>query len=179
MQYRDQKESQPLVVLKDPMSGGSEQTIAAQMETERGIVADINVMVGLVNSLEIVRGQLGGIADVAGKDTSLATMKKSSEELTNKVIAVERQIYQMQVTGRGQDNVRWPVQLGEQLIYLARSVGGSDYAPTASQKQVAQLLHDRLLKVKALADQLLTRDVAEFNEGLRVKSVHPLVPIGQ
>jgi hypothetical protein len=85
----------------------------------------------------------------------------------------------MQLTGRGQDAVRWPAQLTEQLFYLASSVGGSDYAPTASQKEVAQALHARLVKVKAEVEALLKNDVPAFNERLRGRSVHPVISEGR
>ena len=88
---------------------------------------------------------------------------------------VEQQLHQMQLTGRGQDAVRWPTQLTEQLLYLAQSVGGSDYAPTASQKEVAQVLHDRLVKVKVQVEQLLKQDVPAFNERLRGRNLHPVI----
>ncbi|MEO6417653.1 MAG: hypothetical protein ABIP73_16595, partial [Gemmatimonadaceae bacterium] len=59
--------------------------------------------------------------------------------------------------------------------YLAGSVGQSDYAPTASQKEVAQFLHARLMKVKVEVDALLKQDVPAFNESIRGKSVHPII----
>ena len=71
--------------------------------------------------------------------------------------------------------MRWPTQLTEQLLYLAQSVGGSDYAPTAQQKEVAQVLHDRLVKVKVQVEQLLKQDVPAFNERLRGRNVHPVI----
>jgi photosystem II stability/assembly factor-like uncharacterized protein len=179
LRYGSEQETQPLVVLKDPASGGSEQAIATQMETQRGIVADINSVVDQVNALEIVRGQLAGLGAIAGKDTGFADLKRSSEALSQQLVSVEQQLYQMRITGRGQDAVRWPAQIAEQLLYLAESVGGSDYAPTAQQKEVALLLHDRLAKVKVHVDQLLKVDVPKFNEGLRGRSVHPVVSSGQ
>ncbi|MBA2686256.1 MAG: sialidase [Gemmatimonadaceae bacterium] len=175
IKYAGVEESQPLVILKDPMSGGSEQDLAAQMEMQRAVVTDINDVITQVNDLELVRGQLSDLLEIAGKDSARADIKGLTEPLMNKVIAVERQLFQMQVTGRGQDNVRWPVQITEQLMYLASSVGQSDYAPTASQKEVAQLLHARLMKVKVEVDQLLKQDVPAFNESIRGKSVHPII----
>jgi hypothetical protein len=169
------QESQPLVILKDPMSGGSEQEIAAQMETENGIIGDINDVVTQINSLEIVRGQLSSLQDISEKDSTYFDLKATTEQLTNKLVSVERQLYQMQLTGRGQDAVRWPAQIAEQLFYLAGSVGGSDYAPTASQKAVAQVLHAKLTKVKADVEALLKTDVPAFNEQLRGRSVHPVI----
>ncbi|MBK5187995.1 MAG: hypothetical protein JJD97_07095 [Gemmatimonadaceae bacterium] len=175
LRYAGVQESQPLVILKDSLSGGSEQEIAAQMQTEGAIVADINDVVTQINQLEIVRGQLLGLIDIAGKDSSLADLKSSTQPLLDKVVSVERQMYQMQLTGRGQDAIRWPAQLAEQLFYLAGSVGGSDYAPTAQQKEVAAVLHSRLVKVKAEAERILKDDVPAFNEQLRGKTVHPII----
>ena len=128
-----------------------------------------------VNDLGTVRGQLSDLLDIAGKDSTRADIKALTKPLMDKVIAVERKLYQMQVTGRGQDNVRWPVQITEQLTYLSSSIGSSDYAPTAAQKEVAQSLHDRLVKVKVEAEQLLKQDVPAFNESIRGKSVHPII----
>ena len=145
------------------------------METQKTIVADINDAVAQVNALEIVRGQLVNLSELSVKDTSLADIKRSSDSLSAKLLPVEQQLYQMLLTGRGQDAVRWPTQLTEQLLYLAQSVGGSDYAPTAQQKEVAQVLHDRLVKVKVQVEQLLKQDVPAFNERLRGRNVHPVI----
>jgi hypothetical protein len=175
LKHGSEQESQPLVILKDPSSGGSEQTIAAAVETERAIQADLNDAVTQINALEVVRGQLADLSALAGKDTSFADLKRSAEGLTQKLVSVEQQLYQMRLTGRGQDAVRWPPQLAEQLYYLAQSVGGSDYAPTEQAKEVAKLLHDRVVKVKAQVDQLLKQDVPAFNEKLRGRSAHPVV----
>ncbi|MGH7634917.1 MAG: sialidase, partial [Gemmatimonadaceae bacterium] len=175
LRHGSAEQSQPLVILTDPSSGGSDAAIAAQMETQHGIVADINDAVAQVNALEIVREQLVDLSELSGKDTSLADLKSSSDALSGKLVPVEQQLYQMLITGRGQDAVRWPTQLTEQLLYLAQSVGGSDYAPTAQQKEVAQMLHERLEKVKAQVDQLLKQDVPAFNEKLRQRNVHPVI----
>jgi hypothetical protein len=175
LSYKGAEESQPLVILKDPMAGGSEQEIAAQMETERALVADVNDAVTQVNDLELVRGQLTNLVEMAGKDSTLADLKTSTRPLMDKVIAVERKLYQMQLTGRGQDAVRWPAQVTEQLMYLVNSVGGSDYAPTASQKEVAKSLHERLMQVKVEVDRLLKQDVPAFNEQLRSRNVQPVI----
>jgi hypothetical protein len=179
LKFGGEQNSQPLVILKDPSSGGSEQEIAAQMETERAIVADLDDVATQINQLEVVRGQLTGLADISAKDSTYSDLKESTRQLTDKLVSVERQLYQMQLTGRGQDGVRWPAQLAEQLFYLASSVGGSDYAPTASQKAVAQVLHARLVKVKAEVEALLKNDVPAFNERLRGRSVHPVISSGR
>ena len=49
--------SQPLEVRKDPVSGGSEAEIRQQGELARDIARDINAVVDMVNTLEVVRSQ--------------------------------------------------------------------------------------------------------------------------
>jgi photosystem II stability/assembly factor-like uncharacterized protein len=171
-------DSQPLVLLKDPASGGSEQTIAEQMQTNQAIVGDINDAVDQINSLEMVRGQLAGLTDLAGKDSTLAELKNTTEALRDKLVNVEQQLFQMKITGRGQDDVRWSPRITEQLLYLAFNVGDSDYQPTDQAKAVAKVLHDQLAEVKTKIDQLLKQDVPAFNEKLRGKNIHPVVSEG-
>jgi photosystem II stability/assembly factor-like uncharacterized protein len=178
LKHGAEQESQPLVILKDPASGGSEQTIAAAVATERAIQADLNDVVTQINALELVRGQLADLAALVGKDTTFGDLKTSTEGLTQKLVSVEQQLYQMRITGRGQDAVRWPPRLAEQLDYLAQSVGGTDYAPTQQAKEVAKLLHDQVVKVKAQVDQLLKQDVPAFNDKLRGRSVRPVISSG-
>jgi hypothetical protein len=168
-------DSQKLTVLKDPASGGSEQTIAAQTQLVHGIMTDINDAVEQINSLEVVRGQLAGLIDLSGKDSSFADVRSSSEALRDKLVGVEQQLFQMKITGRGQDDVRWAPMLTEKLLYLAYEVGSSDHAPTDQAKQVAQLLHGQLATVKSQVAQLLKQDVTAFNDKLRGRNVHPVV----
>ena len=84
-------------------------------------------------------------------------------------------LFQTRVTGRGQDILRWPQRLGEQLAYLAAVVGGSDNGPTASQREVQQLLHAQTLAAREKVTRLLQRDVVSFNDALRQRKVQGVV----
>jgi hypothetical protein len=169
------RDSKKLTVLEDPAAGGSEQTIAEQTALERAITSDIDVAVDQINALEVVRGQLADLVALAGKDSSFADVRTASDALRDKVVGVEQQLFQMKVTGRGQDDVRWSPKLTEKLLYLADEVGESDHAPTEQAKQVAQLLHGQLATIKAQVSRLLKEDVAAFNDKLRGRNVHPVV----
>jgi hypothetical protein len=168
-------DSKTLHILKDPAAGGSEQTVAEQTAFERAVTSDIDDAVDQVNALEVVRGQLAGLIALAGKDSSFADVRSASEALRDKLVGVEQQLFQMKVTGRGQDDVRWSPKLTEKLLYLADEVGGSDYAPTEQAKQVAQLLHGQLATIKVQVSRLLKEDVMTFNDKLRGRNVHPVV----
>ena len=79
------------------------------------------------------------------------------------------------MTGRGQDLLRWPMRLSEQLVYLAETLGSSDYAPTGPQREVHALLREELRVTQGRLDQLLQRDVIAFNELLRKRNVQHII----
>ena len=109
----DLHDAQKLTVLEDPAAGGTEQTIAAQNALERGLYADINDAVDQINAMEVVRAQVEGLLTLAGKDSSFADVRSASDSLRDKLVSVEQQLFQMKITGRGQDDVRWPPMLTE------------------------------------------------------------------
>ena len=142
-------------MLKDPASGGSEADIASQLELTKSIIADINVAAGLVNSIEKARQQLALSKAQAPADSTGAKQRAVADSADKKLVDAEWMLRNVLATGRGQDGVRNPVKLGEQLLYLANTVGGSDYAPTESQRAVAKELHERLMAVQAKVEALL------------------------
>jgi photosystem II stability/assembly factor-like uncharacterized protein len=159
-------ESQPLVVMKDPASGGSEADIKSQMELLRGIVADLDSAAALVNAIENVRAQLAMQRAQAPKDPKSAALTAAIDSLDAKLLAAENRVRNVRGTGRGQDANRAPVRAAERLVYLATTVGNSDYAPTESMRAVAKELHDQLYAAKAIAEALMTKDVAAFRAGV-------------
>ena len=98
-------------------------------------------------------------------------MRDAAEALDKKIVGLEESLFQMRVTGRGQDLLRWPNKLTEQLLYLAGKVTGTDFAPTASDREVHQLLHEQAARLKTELDELVARDVAQFNATLAEKKL--------
>ena len=168
---RGQTLSQPLELKKDPLSGGSEEGIRANVELGRSIQRDMSDVVQMVNSLELTRGRLESLLKVIDADSSKLEQRKgvrtAIDSLDAKLGRLEEKLFQRRITGRGQDDVRWSPRLAEQLEYLAGSVSGSDYAPTASQREVAQLLHERAAAVRAEFNDVTARELATMSEQLR------------
>jgi photosystem II stability/assembly factor-like uncharacterized protein len=158
--------TQPIVVRKDPESGGSEEAIRTQVALAGDMVSDINGVVDMINGIERVRGQLAALRSRLAADQARKAVTEATDALDKKLVAFEENLFQVRVTGRGQDVLRWPLELAEQLLYLADQVSGSDMAPTGPQREVYQLLHDRAKALRAQYDELTTRDLAAFNERL-------------
>ena len=171
-----EKQSQPLVILKDPSSGGSEETIAAQLAVERALARDLNEVVEQVNALEVVRGQIVALRELAGSKGIAAELKGPVDSIEASLLAVEGKLFQMTTTGRGQDFNRRPVRLAEQINYLADVTGLTDFAPTQSQRDVQHILHEQWLRIRPQVQAFLDRELPAFNERLRASGVRTVVP---
>jgi len=127
--------------------------------------------VTMINTLENVRGQLAALKATVSTDSTRKDVVQAADSLDQRLRVVERKLFQTRATGRGQDILRWPQRLSEQLQYLSGEVEGSDYAPTESQRQVAGLLRTQLQGVRAEFDRVTTGDVAAFNAMLQQRKV--------
>ena len=163
--------SQPLVIRKDPSSGAGEEDLKAQTALLQDLAADINGAVEMVNTVELARAQLVSLRSVLAGDTAMATVRREADSLEKRLIAVEEELVQLRLTGRGQDGVRWPIKTVGQMMYLAGQLGSSDYAPTVQQREVRTLLAEQARATRGRLTQLLERDLAAFNARLRERNL--------
>ncbi len=164
-----------LEVRKDPNSGGGDAEITAQTELLLAIRVDLEAAVDAVNGLESARGQLVALRRVLEADSSRRDLAAAADSLEKRLGEVEDGLIQRRITGRGQDLIRWPMKLAFRLNYLAGGVETSDFAPTAQQREVAARLHTEIEAVRTRAREMLSRDVAAFNERLRGRSVSNVI----
>jgi photosystem II stability/assembly factor-like uncharacterized protein len=167
--------SQPLRVLKDPNSGGSEEQLREQMVLALDLVEDVNRVVEAINGAELVRGQLGSLRALLAGETGPKEVRDAAEDLDKKLLAVEENLFQVRVTGRGQDLLRNPAKLAEQLLYLATQVTSGDFAPTSAQREVHQLLHEAAITHEQQLAQLVATELAQFNALLADKKLAGVV----
>jgi photosystem II stability/assembly factor-like uncharacterized protein len=166
---------QPLDVLKDPNSGASEEDLRAQGGFVADVVTDIDSTVAMINRLEVLRGQLASLRGALAGDSTAADVRAAADSLDRKLVAVEEPLFQMRVTGRGQDVLRWPMRLAEQLMYLVGSVTSSDFAPTGPQREVQQLLSTQVRESRARLERVVAGDVAGFRQFVRSKNLPNLI----
>jgi len=84
---------------------------------------------------------------------------------------VESKLLQMRLTGRGQDDVRWTPMVMQKIDYLVSEVSSSDFAPTTQQVQVAQILKQQGDEAQHDINQIMSTDVASFNNLLRERNI--------
>ena len=136
--------AQPVMVLKDPNSGWSEQDIAKQVALGLDLRSEINDAVDMINQIEWRRRQLEdaqGMYASEGKETERAAAKAAEDKLA----AVEGQLFDLSLTGPIEDSFRHPMRLYGRIVNLAQNVlNGTDAPPTTQQIAVNVEFKQRL-----------------------------------
>ena len=162
--------TQTLEVRKDPHSAGTEADIQAQMTMLFDLRRDLNAGADIVNQIELVRSQIANLIQVVEDEA----ITEAGDELEEKLMAVEGILVELRLTGP--DGQRWAAKLLTKMIYLAdRGVASADFPPTDQQLEVQQLLEEQLATAQSQLDELLDRDLAEFNELLRTRNVSNII----
>ncbi|MCG8466677.1 MAG: sialidase [Gemmatimonadetes bacterium] len=164
-----------LEVRKDPESLGSEADIARQMiavDRLRGMLDDAAT---LINEAEETRAQLGGLLDrlddeIDDHEAIAATIERISEE----IMEIEGELFDLRHTGTGQDGLRWPRLLYARIASLARGIMSSDARPTDQQLAVLEILAEQWHTLDARYRTTVSPAVDDLNAQLRAAGV-PLV----
>jgi photosystem II stability/assembly factor-like uncharacterized protein len=151
---------QPLIVKKDPNSGGAEADINSQTTMMLELRSDLESGSRMVNQIELIRSQL--LKLIAAPDSAPA--KSAAEALDQKLIDIEENLIQRKLTGQGQDTVRWPPKLLAKIGYLASGLASGDFAPTKQQREVHALLKQQLAGLRQRLDGVLSKDLTTFNK---------------
>lgn len=163
--------TQPLTVLKDPNSGGTEAEIAAQTTALLAVRRDMEEGADAVHRIEAVRVQLEGLTRAVND----SVVRRSANDLQQKLIDVEMNLVELRLTGAGQDGVRFGSKLLSKLNYLANGMASSDYRPTDQHGEVQKLLAEQLRGHVNDLETLLTRDLEAFNQLLRGRNIPNIV----
>jgi len=169
--------TQKLMVLKDPHSNGSEGDIQIQTRMLTSLSDDLNRMADVVNQIELIRAQLSVLEAELGSDQNSASLRTAADQLNTRLVDVEDGIILLKATGHGQDNVRWPPKLAAKIGYLANEIESSDYQPTTQQTAVSDELKERAATYRQRLQNLLGKDVADFNNLLRQRNVTNIVTV--
>ena len=164
--------SVPLEVRKDPNTAGTEADIKTQSDYWKQLLGEVDGVTDMINTVESVRAQLATLKAV---NQSVKDLGPAADSLEQKLLGIEERLTQLRITGRGQDLIRYPARLGEQLVYLLNDVNSTDNAPTAAQREVGAVLTERAAQAKADLERLINRDLPAFNQMLRGKGLEGVV----
>ncbi|MEO8500797.1 MAG: sialidase, partial [Vicinamibacteria bacterium] len=149
---------QMLVVKKDPNTSGTEADIEAQTKLMLEIRDNMNAAADLINQTEVARARLAQQQELAENDEAGKGIKAKASDLDKKIVALESRLFNMTVTGRGQDQLRLPSQIVEKLAHLADIVSLNDFAPTDQALLVHKKLSQELSEIREQIKPLLAVD---------------------
>jgi len=164
-------QTRPLVVRKDPHSGGTEADIDEQTRLLVELRGDLNDAADAVNRIEIARSQIESLIKLVADDVVV----KAGTELNQKLIDLEMNLVDLRLTGGGQDGVRFASKLIGKISYLANGLASADFKPTDQQVEVRKILGDQLRAHLSALDSLLSGELGAFNDLLRKRNVPNVV----
>ena len=162
-----QSMEQPLTVVKDPHSAGSEADIAAQVAFLREVRADVVAAGEAVHRVEAIRVQLETMSRFADEDE----LAEAITTLQGQLVDLQSNMVDLRLTGQGQDGVRFEARLLQKLGYLTGAIAGADFPPTDQELEVKVLLHEQLQEHLEALDALVRDEVAALNEMLRARGM--------
>ena len=161
--------TQPLRVLKDPHSNGTEGDIQIQTKLMTSISETMNQAVDAVNEIELLRAQLSEVKSALSTDENAADIGTAAGQLSGRLAEIEEDLIQSRGNGVG-----FSPKLVQRIGYLAAEVEGGDFQPTTQQVAV----YSEFKAQAAIHRQRLTlleKEVAAFNGLLRQRNIPNVV----
>ncbi len=174
--------TQPLEIIRDPSSHGSDEDLRAQVKLQLRIRDDINATSDMVNQLEWMRKQLEDIQKMARADRNKADLLKSVQEMNQKMENVEYKLITRALSTSDDKYFIAAYNVYFNLIWLNGEVGtgagdvagGADYGPTDTALGLVDTIEKDLNAAKAEYRSLMDKDVPAFNRSLAANGVTPL-----
>lgn len=162
-----------ITVLRDPGLPASDADLAAQHELLTKGKEKLDRLAKSINELEWMRRQLEDLrtrlADREDSDAAARDVKDRAKKLDEEIQALENELYDLRLTEAGQDNLRWPRKLFGRLLYWIGYTDSTDAAPTASQREVYELLSKEIAAFEEKQAAFKAGPLADFNQSLREK----------
>ena len=167
--------AQPLILKKDPNSGGTEADISEQMTMLFELRKDLEGGAQMVNQIEFIRSQIERLQATLNAGTDSVAVKSAAATLDKKLTEIEENLIQRRLTGQGQDTVRWPPKLLTKINYLAGGLASGDFAPTKQQREVHALFKQQLAALRQQLDAALNQDLVAFNKLLADNNIKTVI----
>jgi photosystem II stability/assembly factor-like uncharacterized protein len=177
--------TQPVDVRKDPNSAGTPADIEAATKLSLALYRDIDETARMINRLEWTRKQVEELRKMLKASEAPAGDLSAVDAFEKSVRGVEDRLLQPTLAEADVKSFRGPLQLYLKLVWLQAESGSgggdvsgnADFAPTAAELEVFELLSRRLGEVRRDFDALYAKTVPEFNEALRAKGLGGIVTV--
>ncbi|HET7249164.1 MAG TPA: hypothetical protein VFI79_04915, partial [Gemmatimonadales bacterium] len=177
--------TQSLTVLKDPNTAGTDADVQAQGKLARAIRGEQDSVARLINQLEWVRKQVHDLTtqlrdSALVTDTAAKRLAVLADSVERRAVAAEAMLFDVNLTGAREDAFRNPMQLYGRLAALQSDVAenGADFAPTAQQLAVNDVLAQRLAQATERFTDVVTKQVPRLSAELRKTPLRDVIGSG-
>jgi photosystem II stability/assembly factor-like uncharacterized protein len=166
---------QPLLLLKDPNSGGSELEIQEQVTMVREIRESVDSVVALIDEIEWIRAQTQLVRERNADHAAAEEIREAGGTLEAELIELEMRLFDVRLTGgtARQDTLRWARRLYARLTSLAGYITGTDDRPTDQAREVFEMLGSELGDYQRQM-AAIREDLATFNRLLDDRGIEPI-----
>jgi photosystem II stability/assembly factor-like uncharacterized protein len=174
--------TQPLTILMDPHSPGTEADIDKSVSTLLRIRDDITNTSEMANRIEWMRKQLSVMEEMLKGQKNKADLLKSVQKMDDQMQSVEYKLF-ARVDANSDDKYyvsAYKVYLN--LIWLNAEIGtgggdvagGADFAPTDTDLSLLKMIEGDLGAAKTDYNNLMDKQVPEFNRTILQNGITPL-----
>ncbi len=174
--------TQPLEIVRDPSSHGSDEDLRAQVKLQLRIRDDINATSDMVNNIEWMRKQLDDVQKMLASDRAKAELLKSVQEMNKKMENVEYKLITRALATSDDKYFIAAYNVYFNLIWLNGEVGtgagdvagGADYGPTDTALGLVDTIEKDLNAARSEYRSMMEKDVPAFNRSLAASGVTPI-----
>ena len=163
--------TESFAILRNPKGSATDEDLSEQFVLASQIGGKVTAANTSVLRIRDLKAQ---IADRTQKAND-AKIKAAGDALTEKLTAVEGEIYQYR-NRSGQDPLNFPIKLNNKLAALQGTVESGDYRPTDQSYAVFKELSAQLDAQIAKLESLVKTDLAAFNAMVVKKKLQPVGP---
>jgi hypothetical protein len=160
--------TKPLEVLKDPYSTGSLADVEEQVAFSLEMRDQISDVTAVIHRMEHTRVQLEAAAAALEGDDDAAAVRAELLRVNEVAIELENRLVDVNLTGAREDSFRNPMRLYGRFSALASDVDwkGADFRPTVQQREVHQVLTERLEDAKQAIQTFIEGELGRLNDQL-------------
>jgi photosystem II stability/assembly factor-like uncharacterized protein len=158
-----------VMVKKDPNSAGTVDDIRQQVAFTLKLNEAMNEVVTTLNEIEVIRKEL---AELVAQNDDKAVAEKI-KELEKKILDVQGELYDVNLTGAREDAFRSPMKLYGRISALASDISGfgADFKPTNQQVEVYNVFRKQIDDLQVQYQNLIDKEIPEFNRFLESRQL--------
>ena len=161
-------------IQKDPRLETAPEEFARQLAMSLQIRDKLTATHDAIARIRDVRQQVQEVAARWKDDAKARKVVEAAKTLSSKLTAVEEELYQTK-NQSNQDPLNYPIRLNNKLASLGGVVASADAPPTTQSQLVYEELASKINAHLARLDEILRRDLEDFNKLVREQNLPAVV----